>query len=263
MSNRTTCNHSPAGILVLDKPAGLTSAAVLNDVKRLLPHKTKIGHAGTLDPFATGVLLAMIGPATRLSEALMDQPKVYQATVRFGATTPTDDSESSEIPHDVPAIPTPDELRAALVAFVGVIDQVPPVYSAKKIGGKRACDLARDGKPPALAPVPVRIDRIELLEYTWPLARIEIACGRGAYIRAIARDLGQALGVGAYLSQLRRTRVGPHDIADAVTPARLVEVGLAARLIPVPPKFPSTRPNTKPPITRMGGPFQGDDPHRS
>src|SRR5689334_11982326 len=162
------------GILVLDKPAGISSARAVDRVKRVLPRGTKIGHAGTLDPFATGVLLLLIGKATKLCERLMDEPKQYEATVKLGATTATDDPESPEQAHAVGTIPTAEEVDAALGRFVGEVMQRPPAFSAMKVGGRRAYDLARKGHEVALEARAVRVYGIERLEYEWPLLRLRI-----------------------------------------------------------------------------------------
>jgi tRNA pseudouridine55 synthase len=218
------------GVLNLDKPAGRSSAYVVNGVKRLLPRGTKIGHAGTLDPFATGVLLLLVGKSTKLCERLMDEPKQYEATVKLGGTTPTEDPESPETPTRG-AAPVPLEtVRAALAPLVGEILQRPPAFSALKVGGRRAYDLARGGQTVELAPRRVRVYGIELLGYEWPFVSLRIDCGRGTYVRAIARDLGEALGVGGYLTELRRTRVGPFEAIDAVTTERLQADGVAPHL---------------------------------
>jgi tRNA pseudouridine55 synthase len=219
------------GILNLDKPPGISSARAVARVKRLLPRGVKIGHAGTLDPFATGVLLLLIGKATRQCERLMDQPKQYLTTLGLGATTLTDDPESPQIPWPTPvAPPALEQVTAALTALTGDIMQRPPAYSAMKVGGRRAYDLARGGHAVHLAPRPVRVYSIELLEYQWPLLRLRIDCGRGTYIRAIARDLGEALGAGGHLTQLRRTRVGDFDVADAAALDDLTAQSLASAL---------------------------------
>ena len=218
------------GIINLDKPAALSSARAVSRVKRLLPRGTKIGHAGTLDPFATGVLLLLIGKATRLCEKLMDSPKQYEAVIKLGATTPTDDPESEVTETPGAVAPSPDALVAALPAFTGLITQQPPIFSALKIGGRRAYDLARKGKPVELAPRTVCVNAIELLDYTWPLVRVKIDCGRGTYIRAIARDLGAALGVGGYLTELRRTRVGEFFATESVTLEQVAEQGVQQHL---------------------------------
>ncbi len=206
------------GILNVDKPAGMTSALVVGIVKRLLPRGTKIGHAGTLDKFATGVLLLMIGPATKSSERLMGQSKRYEASIKLGATTPTLDPDSAETVVDETGVMSlsREQVEGSLRTFVGTIDQIPPDFSALKIGGRRASDRARAGQTLELKPRAVRIDSIELLEMNLPLIRIQIDCGRGTYVRSIARDLGAALKVGGYLTQLRRTRIGEFDAADAV-----------------------------------------------
>jgi tRNA pseudouridine55 synthase len=215
------------GIINLDKPAGISSAKAVWHVKRLLPKGARIGHAGTLDPFATGVLLLLVGKATKLCEQLIRQPKSYEATVKLGATTATDDADSQEQVARTPSalIPSREDIEASLKRFIGSIEQRPPAFCALKVGGRRAYQLARDGNPPVLAPRTVEIYSIELLDYAWPLVRLRIECGRGTYIRSIARDLGEALGVGGYLTQLRRTRVGEFRIEDAVSLEQLKEQG--------------------------------------
>jgi len=196
------------GVINLDKPAGMTSAAAVGRVKYVLPRGTRIGHAGTLDPFATGVLLLLIGKATKASQSLMDQPKTYEATIRLGATTASDDPESEEIITPDAPEPTLEQIRAAANSFVGIISQVPPRFSAMKIGGRRAYDLARRNQPVELRPRNVRIDAIEVVAWQAPHLELRVDCGRGTYIRALARDLGEELGTGGYLTQLRRTRLG-------------------------------------------------------
>ncbi len=222
------------GVLNVDKPAGRSSAYLVNGVKRLLPRGTKIGHAGTLDPFATGVLILLVGKATKLCERLMDEPKQYDATVRLGGTTATDDLESPEAPTPGATPVAIEAVRDAILPLVGDVLQRPPAFSALKVAGRRAYDLARAGATVELKPRPVRVYRIELLEYAWPHARLLVDCGRGTYVRAIARDLGEALGVGGYLTQLRRTRVGPFAAADAVTVERLAAEGVPPHLRPFP-----------------------------
>jgi tRNA pseudouridine55 synthase len=209
------------GIINLNKPLGMSSARAVAMVKRLLPRGVKIGHAGTLDPFATGVLLLLIGKATRLCEQLMDQPKQYVATIKLGATTQTDDPECPETPWPGVQPVERERVEIALTSFVGEIQQRPPAYSAIKVGGRRAYDLARKGREVVLERRAVQVYGIELLEYSWPLARVRIDCGRGTYIRAIARDLGEALSTGGYLTTLTRTRVGSYLLAASVDIARL------------------------------------------
>jgi tRNA pseudouridine55 synthase len=227
------------GILNLDKPAHLSSARAVAAVKRLLPRGTRVGHAGTLDPFATGVLLVLVGKATKLCERLMDAPKRYEATLKLGATTATDDPESPETPFAGAQEVDRGEIETALRAFIGDIQQRPPAYSALKVGGRRAYQLARRGDAVELPPRPVRIYRIDLLAYEWPVLRLRIDCGRGTYIRSLARDLGQVLRCGAYLTALCRQRVGDFDVASAATLADLTPERLPDQLAPDIPHFPS------------------------
>ena len=222
------------GVINLDKPAGLTSARAVDVVKRLLPRGTKLGHAGTLDPFATGVLLLLVGRATKACERLMDAPKQYEATVKLGATTATDDIEAPEILSPPIAPPPQAAVVAAAQKFVGDILQRPPAFSAMKVDGRRAYDLARKGNLVDLEPRPVRVYGIDVLDYDWPLLKLRIDCGRGTYVRALARDLGAALNTGGYLTALRRTRIGPFAGEDAVTVDRLKSEGPAAHLRPAP-----------------------------
>lgn len=231
--------HKLQGVLNLDKPAGISSARAVDRVKRLLPRGMKIGHAGTLDPFATGVLLLLIGRATKACERLMDAPKQYECTVRFGATTPTDDPESEPTPWSRadggPVVPPSREAIEQMVPrFVGEILQRPPAFSAMKVEGRRAYDLARKGAQVTLPERPVKVYVIELLNYAWPELRLRIDCGRGTYIRAIARDLGEALDVGGYLMQLRRTAVGGFRVEGAARLEDLTIAQVAGVLQPVP-----------------------------
>jgi tRNA pseudouridine55 synthase len=220
------------GVINLDKPPGASSARLVDRVKRLLPRGTKIGHAGTLDPFATGVLLLLVGKATKSCETLMGERKGYEAVVKLGARTATDDPEAPEEPVDVPVIPTEEQVREALARQVGAIQQRPPAFSAMKVGGQRAYKLARQGGQVEIKPRAVMIYTIELLAYAWPTARIRVECGRGTYIRAIARDLGDALGTGGYLTELRRTFVGRFPAEEAVTLETLQAEGVERHLHP-------------------------------
>jgi tRNA pseudouridine55 synthase len=224
------------GLIILDKPAGMTSARAVSAVKRLLPREKKLGHAGTLDPFATGVLVLLMGRATRLCELIMGWPKTYEATIKLGATTATDDIESPEQSGDSPAAPIQfGQIEQALAKFVGAIPQYPPVYSAIKLRGKRACDRVRKGeKNLQLQPRIVQVHSIELLSYMWPLLHVRIECGRGTYIRSIARDLGAALTVGGYLTALRRTRIGQCTIERAVRLEQLTHENIEAHVISMP-----------------------------
>jgi tRNA pseudouridine55 synthase len=223
------------GLIVLDKPARITSAGAVNRVKRLLDRGTKIGHAGTLDPFATGVLLLLIGKATKSSERLMNQPKRYEAAIKLGASTATDDPESPEIPWLHATQPSFEEIKSAAARFTGIISQRPPPFSALKISGRPAYKLARSGQPVDLQPRDVRIDGLEIMSWQWPLLKLRIDCGRGTYVRAIARDLGETLKTGGYLTELRRTRIGDFDIADAVTLEQLDQDGVLKHLRAISP----------------------------
>ena len=218
------------GIINLDKPPAMSSARAVAKAKRLLLRNTKIGHAGTLDPFATGVLLLLIGRATKMCERLMDQPKGYETAIKFGATTATFDPETEEIPWPDAQPVSRDAVEAVIRRFVGEIQQTPPAYSAMKFGGRRAYDLARKGHDVQLQPRTVRIYGIEICEYDWPLLRLRIECGRGAYVRALARDIGEALNVGGYLRELRRTHVGEFRVKDAVSLDQLIADGVEKHL---------------------------------
>ncbi|MDO4637098.1 MAG: tRNA pseudouridine(55) synthase TruB [Lautropia sp.] len=216
------------GLLLLDKPLGLSSNAALQKVRRLLS-ADKAGHGGTLDPMATGVLPLMFGEACKLAGAALTHDKAYEAVVRFGIRTTTDDVEGEVIRRSA-LRPSAARLTAALPRFVGRIQQVPPVYSALKVGGKAMYRHAREGAPVQAAPREVRVDAIELLDFDGEQARLSIACGSGTYIRSIARDLGEALECGAHLSGLRRTRVGQYQVKDAVPLDSLLAVGPEAAL---------------------------------
>ena len=221
------------GILNIDKPAGITSAVVVARAKRLLignagRRALKVGHAGTLDSFATGVLLILVGKATKRCEELMGSPKQYETAIRLGATTETLDPLSDPVATPGATVPSQEAVQVALAGQVGHVLQVPPNFSALKVGGKRASDRTRDGEILDLPPRPVRIDAIELIHYAWPDLKVRIDCGRGTYVRSIARDIGQALGVGGYLTQLRRTRVGEFWAKDAI-PIDGLEIDAAVR----------------------------------
>ncbi|MBL9149416.1 MAG: tRNA pseudouridine(55) synthase TruB [Phycisphaerae bacterium] len=219
------------GIFVVDKPLGMSSFGVVARVRRAAG-RAKTGHAGTLDPLASGVLVLAVGKATRAISQLMDTDKQYRTEIDLSAFTTTDDREGERAEIAVPSPPTDDAVRAALATFVGVVQQRPPAFSAMKVDGERAYRLARAGAPPDLPPRPVRIDRVELLRYEWPIVEIAIACGKGTYIRSIARDLGIALGTGGHCATLRRTAVGPFDDRSALQLDRLPNMLTQAELIP-------------------------------
>lgn len=204
----------PDGLLLVDKPAGVTSHDVVQLVRRAYGERS-IGHLGTLDPFATGLLLLLLGHSTRLATFMVTDPKVYEATIRFGAETDTDDCTGIVIRESDP--PSRESIDAAIPSLTGSISQVPPAYSAKSVDGTRAYDAAREGKPIDLPPIMVRVDEWTVLASRPPELDVRIACGTGTYIRGLARDLGRATGSAAHLSALRRTRCGSFDVADAVT----------------------------------------------
>jgi tRNA pseudouridine55 synthase len=209
------------GFLNIDKPAGITSHDVVARIRRLARQK-RVGHAGTLDPAATGVLVVGLGSATRLIEYVQEQTrKRYLAEIRLGVTTSTDDAEGEVVTQHV--VPTLDDatIGAALQAFHGTILQVPPAYSALHHNGQRLYDLARAGVQIDIPARPVTVDAIRLLAWASPSITLEITCGKGTYIRSIARDLGAALGCGGHLASLRRTMVGTFLIEHAVTLAGL------------------------------------------
>ncbi|MBI4545556.1 MAG: tRNA pseudouridine(55) synthase TruB [Gemmatimonadetes bacterium] len=206
-----------SGVLRVDKPAGLTSHDVVAAARAALGTR-RIGHTGTLDPFATGLLLLCLGRGTRLAEYLLDLPKTYVARARLGVSTDTDDVtgevvSTSEQWRDYSAA----TVAAAFRAQLGERLQVPPAYSAKKVGGERLYRRARRGEPVTAPPVAVRIYRIEALAFDLPEVEFEVECSSGTYVRAIARDVGAELGCGAHLIRLRRTRIGPHTVGQAVT----------------------------------------------
>ena len=198
-------------MLVVDKKAGVSSAQALNPIKRLVGRGVRVGHAGTLDPFATGTLLVMLGDATRLVPLVQRIPKLYHAKLVFGIQTDTLDPEGAVVAREDPGPYRPMELQNALSGFRGVIQQVPPSYSALKIEGKRAYKYARAGKEVELKGRPVHVMHLGVAQIRWPHVDLHISCGSGTYIRSLARDLGQELGVPAMLQELRRVRIGPFD----------------------------------------------------
>jgi tRNA pseudouridine55 synthase len=215
------------GWLILDKPQGMTSTKAVGRVRHLFG-AAKAGHAGTLDPLATGVLPIAFGEATKTVPFAVEGNKVYRFTVRFGASTDTDDAEG-EVVGRSDQRPSAAEIAGMLPRFTGEIVQVPPRYSALKVAGERAYDLAREDQAFELAPRPAFIDSLKLIER--PDADhcvIEAECGKGTYIRALARDLGEALGTLAHVAALRRTRVAGFDEKDAISLEKLEELGHSA-----------------------------------
>jgi len=213
-------NSMKGGILVVDKPAGPTSFAVVERVRRALG-AAKAGHTGTLDPAATGVLAVCIDDAVKIQHWIMEGDKAYEALVAFGIATDTEDREGREIARGDPSGLTAERVAAALPAFVGEIDQVPPMYSAVRVGGRRLHESARAGKEVERTPRRVVVHSLDLLGFEPALdglarARIAVRCGKGTYVRTIATSLGAALGVPAHLAALRRTASGPFTIATAL-----------------------------------------------
>lgn len=210
-------NNNPLktqGILLLDKPAGKTSFHLVAVLRKLLGVQ-KIGHAGTLDPFATGVMVMLIGkPYTSMSEKLQCHDKAYRATVHLGIETDSYDIDGVIVAQSE-EIPTLSEIEEALLNFQGSIDQLPPMFSAKKQGGKKLYELAREGKTVERQPKRVTV-KTTLIDYSYPNLILDIECSKGTYIRSIAQDLGQALKCGAHLSKLVRTRSGPFSLKECI-----------------------------------------------
>lgn len=235
----TPPHAGPSGLLVIDKPAGPTSMAICAGVRARLrrggaPKRIRVGHGGALDPFATGVLVLMIGKATRLCDRVMAGEKEYVAEVDLSATSTTDDPEGERTSVLPPRIPTEADVRRSAAGLVGRIMQRPPAYSAIHVAGRRAYQLARAGRPPELPARPVIVHGIVVEAYEWPRLVLRVRSGKGVYIRSLARDLGAAMGCGGMLTALRRTRVGPFAIDQARTPGSLPDPLHEADLLPVP-----------------------------
>lgn len=216
-SNRVEVN----GWVVLDKPVGLTSTHAVARLKRIFNGK-KAGHAGTLDPLASGILPVAFGEATKTVPFVQDGEKTYRFTIAWGAETDSDDADGRIVAQS-DRRPEIDEIRAALAEFIGRIMQRPPAFSAIKIAGERAYDIARDGEVPVLAPRPIEIHALDLVAATRDAATFEARCGKGTYVRALARDLGRKLACYGHVSALRRTRVGPFLEEHAVALEHLAE----------------------------------------
>ncbi|MFM8698268.1 MAG: tRNA pseudouridine(55) synthase TruB, partial [Phycisphaerales bacterium] len=227
------------GILALDKPLGFSSMKAVAIVRRRAGG-ARTGHAGTLDPLATGVLVLALGKCTKEIDRLMATEKRYLTTIDLTAFTTTDDTEGerTEVPLGAPgaraSAPARAEVEALLAErFTGTVMQRPPAFSAMKVGGRRAYALARKGAAPELAPRPVRIDAIDVLDYAWPRLTLDIRCGKGTYVRSIARELGEALGTGGHCASIRRTAVGAWTASRAVTvdalPAAVTQAWLDER----------------------------------
>ena len=217
------------GVLVIDKPEGITSHDVVNRVRRMAGQK-RVGHLGTLDPIATGVLPMALGRATRLAQFFLHRDKAYEAVIRFGFATDTYDRQGRPLGEEVPVTLDPARLEELLGAYRGEFDQTPPPVSAKKVHGVAAYKLARRNRPVELEPVRVRVDEFTLLEVDGARARVRVRCGPGVYLRALAHELGRALGVGAHVENLRRTAVGEFSLDQARTLEQLETLAQQGRL---------------------------------
>ncbi|MDH5606361.1 MAG: tRNA pseudouridine(55) synthase TruB [Anaerolineae bacterium] len=210
-----------SGVLVIDKPVGLTSHDVVQIVRRGTGIR-RAGHTGTLDPRASGVLVVLVGPAVRLSEYVSASDKRYQATIRMGSSTETYDAEV-EPTEEVEVNTTEEEFTELLKGYIGEVEQVPPPYSAVKVDGKKAYERAREGEEVELEPRMINVYNLEVLEWALPEVVIDVYCSSGTYVRSLAHDLGEELGVGAHLVGLRRTKSGQFTLRDAVSLRRLKE----------------------------------------
>lgn len=222
------------GVLLIDKPVGPTSHDVVARIRRTIRQRS-VGHTGTLDPLASGLLPLVLGRATRLASLLSSRRKTYVALVRLGFETDTDDAAGRPIGAPAGSLPTDQAIDAALERFRGTFDQAPPGYSAKRIGGERAYALARRGETPPLPPVAVTVDRLDRLDRTGDLVELRLETSAGFYVRALARDLGRALGCGAHLAALRRTASGEFDVTEALPlgEAERLGEGVAAHVRPL------------------------------
>lgn len=231
----------PSGFVVVDKPLGMMSTQVVRFVQNRvkagvapeLRKRVKVGHGGTLDPLATGVMVVLVGRATKLCERVMGTPKEYVAEVDLSRWSPTDDHESEAFDVEGLRVPREDEVRRVVAGYVGTIEQTPPAHSAIRIDGQRAYKVARRGEDPGLKARPVTIYAMEALGYVFPILTLRIECGRGTYIRSLARDLGRDLSGGGMLNALRRTRVGVFDVTRALRTADAPAVLTESDMLPL------------------------------
>lgn len=206
------------GILLIDKEEGITSYDVIRKLKPLLPRKYKIGHAGTLDPFATGLMVILLGKATKLMDKIHSFDKEYEVTAEFGYSTDTQDNTGKKVHRNETNFPiSKAELKENISKyFLGDISQLPPQYSAKKINGQKAYDLAREGKSVVLEPKNITVNEFEIVKYDWPYVTFKIVCSTGTYIRTLVNDLGEKVGSYATAVELRRTRIGNFSVENAI-----------------------------------------------
>jgi tRNA pseudouridine55 synthase len=219
------------GLLNLNKPPGMTSRDAVDCVKRVV-FPLKAGHAGTLDPLASGVLVVCVGAATRLIEYVQRMTKHYAATFLLGRESPTEDIEGGVSELENPPVPTIEQIAAAAAALTGPIQQRPPAFSAIKVAGRRAYDLARRGEHVELQPRIVIVHRLEVAAYAYPELKLRVECGSGTYVRSLGRDLAQSLGTAAVMSELVRTAVGNFRLAAAIDPATLTRENWSGHLLP-------------------------------
>jgi len=222
----------PCGLLNLNKPSGMTSRQVVDCVQRLA-RPAKVGHAGTLDPLASGVLVACVGPATRLTEYLQKMPKSYLGTFLLGRHSPTEDVDGEVTELESPPVPSIDQITAAAKALTGRIRQRPPAFSAVKIAGRRAYALARQGKRVEPKPRTITVHRLDVATYDYPELKLQIECGSGTYVRSLGRDLAASLGTAAVMSQLVRTAIGSFRIDQAIHPEQLSPENWTDYLLPM------------------------------
>jgi tRNA pseudouridine55 synthase len=226
------------GVILLDKPAGWTSFDVVNYVRKIVaqiedkkPKNVKVGHTGTLDPFATGLLILLIGKNyTKKASEFSKQDKTYEVTMHLGEVSSTGDSEGEIMPVSTALAPSKAEIEKEVKGFVGEIKQIPPAYSAVKINGQRAYKLARAGKEFDLEPRNVTVNRLIITSYTYPEVKFLTDVSSGTYIRALVEDIGEALGTGAYTSDLRRTKIGKLSVKDALNPKDISAENLADKI---------------------------------
>jgi len=219
--NSQDMKNAISGVLVVDKPVGMTSHDVVQAIRNGTGLR-RAGHTGTLDPRASGVLVILVGPAVRLSEYVSASDKRYQAIIRLGSTTDTFDADGKFTRSDMPVNVTEAEFQDVLQTFIGEIEQTPPPYSAVKVQGRKAYEMARQGEEVELAPRKIQVHHLEVLEWAPPEVVVDVHCSSGTYVRSLANDLGEKLGTGAYLVGLRRTKSGRFSLRDA-TPLRKLQ----------------------------------------
>lgn len=222
------------GILLVDKEAGITSYDVIRKLKKIMPRKTKLGHAGTLDPFATGLMIILIGRGTKLSNQLMSLDKMYEVVAEFGYETDTQDP-TGEVTNKVETVPVIKSgvITEHLARYIGEIEQMPPQFSAKKVNGKKAYEFARKGKEVKLKAKRVIISKYEVIDYDWPKVSFMIKCSSGTYVRTLVRDLGVDLKTFATSVELRRTEVGPYSVLKSVKSNELSLDGIQNSIISI------------------------------